>query len=103
MLLSTYFLKINAMKKPPINQTESDLFREATKDVRPLKPKNSVLPNTNKPRIRIRSQDQDYEKKITFNDESTAHFGPETPLFFARTGLQKALIKHLRHGKVPIR
>ena len=90
------------------NLSDSDLFREATSGVRPLKNTNKIAPTVNSVKnIRVNrhsNQDKDHPAGYQLSDfsgELTTSTADEI-LAFRGNGVQQRLFKKLKSGQFPI-
>ena len=93
-------------RKPTVSDEERRLFRESVADAKPLKAKKKVPARRPKPPPRARFSDA--EKRAVLEEslkldlqESDAFSGED--LWYARTGVQHALMRKLRRGQFSAR
>jgi len=93
---------MNSKKKEP---EDSDLFREAVADVKPLNPLNRIAPHVAKPPAVARQRMLDEEAVLKELLEPHSDFEePETgeELLYLRPGHQPKLLRRLRRGQFSI-
>lgn len=80
------------------------LFRQAMKDVTPIKKQNRVLLKKKKPRIKINPAivDEPLPSILIFDYETEETVSSDTQMFFARPGLSQKQIRDLKLGKFAI-
>lgn len=89
-------------KTPPLSEADRSVFRQAMAGVRPLKSPKTVAPHTPKT-ILVRRPLQTTPKIVdSLADTLEYSITAETPLFFAKSGVQQRTLRTLRQGRIAI-
>lgn len=82
-------------------KSDDELFRQAMRDVTPLQPDNRIRRQTPPKKVPSGRNDDAAPAQAGFSDNTFENTCPDR-LYFERPGIQKALLKKLRGGKLPI-